>query len=438
MENIETQMHDMSITSGGDESSEFKWDWPLKELYRSALAFYKGNYSTIPTIGWHWPATAGPTMLNGTLACTPITEKSGKAVQFTYEDNLRLVAFCQQALHGPVTDSLPPIGAFDVIGRDRRLAWQQLGTISKSQAMEGFVDSLDRLCPSFRAYIEAIKRDREEKERAAHAEEQRQLAERELERQRDIDRQQLEEQRSRDEMQKRKLQDALNQQTYLQFRAYAEKQYPGNPEQQAVLIRQLQNEHYHQYMQQLHAQMATTEQSDKSAHFADHIEASEPGGGGGGAVLGDVSVGGTAVAPSNGSLSPKESAQLDDKEECDTDNEDTDGFPPIAPPNMWTKPDIELFKTEVAAGKGEGVIRVSSTHGAAFVLCLVRRMRVFTRTLSVDCTGGPRRHCDGASAHARGRIVFVLGVRHRQLRHRLRRVLRVGQADDERGFSASV
>lgn len=300
-------------------------------------------------------------------------------MQFTYEDNLRLVAFCQQALHGPVTDSLPPIGAFDVIGRDRRLAWQQLGTISKSQAMEGFVDSLDRLCPSFRAHIEAIKRDREEKERAAHAEQQRQLAERELERQREIDRQQLEEQRSRDEMQKRKLQDALNQQTYLQFRAYAEKQYPGNPEQQAVLIRQLQNEHYHQYMQQLHAQMATTEQSDKSAHLAEHMEPSELGGGGG-AVLGDVSIGGTTVVPSNGSLSQKESAQPDDKEECDTDNEDTDGFPPVAPPNMWTKPDIEQFKTEVAAGKGEGVIRVSSTDDGLFFV-ISQNARVFTRTL---------------------------------------------------------
>lgn len=288
-------------------------------------------------------------------------------MQFTYEDNLRLVAFCQQALHGPVTDRLPPIGAFDVIGRDRRVAWQQLGNISKSQAMEGFIDSLDRLCPSFRTYIEAIKKDKEEKERAAHEEEQRQQAERELERQREIDRKQLEEQRSREEMQKRKLQDALNQQTYLQFRAYAEKQYPGNPEQQAVLIRQLQNEHYHQYMQQLHAQMATTEQNDKGVRIAEQIESNDcngSGGGGGvgvgaGAIPGDVGVGGVTVTSSNGSLTHKESARLDDKEECDSDNEDNDGFPPIAPANMWTKADIELFKTEVTAGKGEGVIRVS-------------------------------------------------------------------------------
>lgn len=68
-------------------------------------------------------------------------EKAGKAVQFTYEDNLKLVAFSQQALHGPITlvdlSQLAPLGAFDFCGRDRRVAWQNLGNITKSQAMEG-------------------------------------------------------------------------------------------------------------------------------------------------------------------------------------------------------------------------------------------------------------------------------------------------------------
>lgn len=289
------------------------------------------------------------------------TEKSGKAVQFTYEDNLKLVAFCQQALHGPVTESLPPIGAFDVIGRDRRVAWQNLGSIGKSQAMEGFIDSLDRLCPSFRTYIEAIKKDQEEKKRLAHEEEQRQQAERELERQREVDRKQLEEQKSREEMQKRKLQDALNQQTYLQFRAYAEKQYPGNPEQQAVLIRQLQNEHYHQYMQQLHAQMAT-EPNDKLVRLPDEREVNEFGGNG--IIGGDDGNCPMSTTINNGNLTQKECLQTDEKEECDSDNESNDGFPPVAPANMWTKPEIEQFKSEVAAGKGEGVIKVGEHRDA--------------------------------------------------------------------------
>lgn len=167
------------------------------------------------------------------------TEKAGKAVQFTYEDNLKLVAFSQQALHGPITSvesELPPLGAFDVIGRDRRLAWQNLGTITKTQAMEGFIDLLDRSCAAFKPYVEAIKKDREEKERLAQEQERRRAEQLEIERQQEINRKLLDEQKSREELQKRKLQDALNQQTYGQFRAYAEKQYPGNPEQQAVCV----------------------------------------------------------------------------------------------------------------------------------------------------------------------------------------------------------
>lgn len=258
-----------------------------------------------------------------------------------------MVAFSQQALHGPIVSvELPPLGAFDVIGRDRRIAWQSLGSITKSQAMEGFIDLLDRSCAAFKPYIEAIKKDREEKERLAQEQERRRNEQLELERQQEINRKLLDEQKSREELQKRRLQDALNQQTYLQFRAYAEKQYPGNPEQQAVLIRQLQNEHYHQYMQQLHAQMAT-EKNEKLSNPEQ--------------VDGDAVANSTAstVGTSNMNLTPKENSQCDEKEECESDN-DSDGFPPVAPAQMWTKPDIEQFKGEVAAGKGEGIIKVSS------------------------------------------------------------------------------
>ena len=53
------------------------------------------------------------------------------------------------------------------------------------------------------------------------------------------------------EEQRRQIQDALNRQSYEEFRAYAEQQYPDNPDQQAILIRQLQEQHYYQYMQQV-------------------------------------------------------------------------------------------------------------------------------------------------------------------------------------------
>lgn len=270
------------------------------------------------------------------------TDKSGKAVQIGYEDNLKLVALTQQAAHGPIGANVPPIGAFDVIGRDRRVAWQNLGTISKSQAMEGFIDLLDRMCAPFRPYVEAIKKDREEKQRLAIEEERRRKEVLEREKQRESEEQKHEEQRSREELQKRKLQDALNQQTYAQFREYAEKQYPGNPEQQGVLIRQLQNEHYHQYMQQLHAQIVT----EKNERLNGETELEQ---------IQEVPING-AAGNGHQQIVNKE-AQLEDKETCDSDNESGE-FAVLSPANMWTKPDIQLFKTEVAAGKGEGVIKV--------------------------------------------------------------------------------
>lgn len=50
---------------------------------------------------------------------------------------------------------------------------------------------------------------------------------------------------------RQRIKDALNAQTYEQFLQYAQQQYPGNFDQQAVLIRQLQDKHYQQYILQL-------------------------------------------------------------------------------------------------------------------------------------------------------------------------------------------
>lgn len=50
---------------------------------------------------------------------------------------------------------------------------------------------------------------------------------------------------------RQRIKDALNVQTYSQFLQYAQQQFPGNVDQQAILIRQLQDQHYQQYIQQL-------------------------------------------------------------------------------------------------------------------------------------------------------------------------------------------
>lgn len=213
--------------------------------------------------------------------------------------------------------------------------------------MEGFLDLLDRLCPLFKPYVEAIKKDREEKMRIAAEEERKHKETIEMERKQQVEQQKIEEQKNREEIQKRHLQDILNQQTFYQFKAYAEKQFAGNPEQQAVLIKQLQTEHYHQYMAQLHAQVSH-----------------DGSGGGGTATTSDDERTNLIDAPSADkcqSCNQTDSAQCDAAGgECDSDNASND-YPVINPASMWTRPDIQLFKQEVSSGKGDGVIRIG--HG---------------------------------------------------------------------------
>ena len=72
---------------------------------------------------------------------------------------------------------------------------------------------------------------------------------------------QAEMEQQRQEEQRRLIQDALNEKTYGQFRAYAEQQYPNDPDRQAVLVRQLQEQHYCQYMQQVYQQQMETQAS---------------------------------------------------------------------------------------------------------------------------------------------------------------------------------
>lgn len=219
--------------------------------------------------------------------------------------------------------------------------------------MEGFLDLLDRLCPLFKPYVEAIKKADEDRQLIALELERKQQKQQEDERIRIAEQQKIEEQKNREEMQKRHLQDALNQQTFHQFKAYAEKQYPGNPEQQALLIRQLQNEHYHQYMQQLHAQVVIDNVDNMKRSTDDELGAvaSPPTG----TVSTDSDYAGT-IAGITKSISQLPTNDQD----CDSDNGSGD-YPVVSPASMWTRPDIQQFKQEVSAGKGDGVIRVG--HG---------------------------------------------------------------------------
>lgn len=284
------------------------WGFETRELYKLALNFYK--------------------------------EKEGKAVHLSYEDKLKLVAFTQQVTHGKCTaENASPLGVLDVIGRDRRLAWQNLGDISKEQAMEGFIVLLDKLCPLFRTVVEAQKRDFEEKQRLKKEEEAKKLEEERKLKELEEEKKKQEEERLKEETQRRQIQDALNQQTYYQFKVYAEQQYPGNPEQQGVLIRQLQEQHYHQYMQQLHQnQLVIEDQSEEEKK---------------------------SVEPEDTTSKDDNDDTKDDSNENaplnDDDSDEIEDWPPITPAEMWTRKGVDEFKQIIRREAGDAVIKVG--HG---------------------------------------------------------------------------
>ncbi|XP_005189224.2 Golgi resident protein GCP60 [Musca domestica] len=308
-----------------------KWGFPLVELYRMALQFYKQN--------------------------------SGKALHLSYVDNLKLIAFKQQQQCGPFDPkTAPELGVLDVIGKDRRMHWQMLGDISREQAMEGFIDLLDSMCNAFRPYVEAVRKNRDEtlKEELKRMEQEKQEKER-----KEREQQELLEEGYKEEMQRRQLQDALNKQTYQQFKTYAEKQFPGNPEQQAVLIHQLQQEHYHQYMQQLHMQNhnvageATTNNNNLGSMSEQHKNPLDMGNGGIG-----LTTDGDALNKDLAKMSIEETTQQqphDGNQQLQNHNSDDDDYVLIQPAKIWTRPDIEDFKAEVSAGDGDGVITIG--HG---------------------------------------------------------------------------
>ncbi|XP_033208470.1 Golgi resident protein GCP60 [Belonocnema kinseyi] len=287
-----------------------------RELYKIALNFYK--------------------------------EKEGKAVHLSYEDKLKLVAFTQQITHGKCTaENAPPLGVLDVIGKDRRLAWQNLGDISREEAMEGFVVLLDKLCPLFKTVVEAQKRDVEEKQRLQKEEESRKVEEAKRLKELEEEKEKEEEERLKQENQRRQIQEALNQQTYHQFRAYAEQQYPGNPEQQGVLIRQLQEQHYHKYMQQLHQNQILIEdrepeKMEKSLVVVESKPKKES----------------EEAAPVL--LNQQQQQQQEEDDEND-DEDDQQDWPPIEPAQMWTRDGVEEFKGTIRKEAGDAVIKVG--HG---------------------------------------------------------------------------
>lgn len=287
------------------------WGFHLSELYKLGLTFHK--------------------------------EKEGKALHLSYSEKVQLVARSQQVTHGPYDPNVAaPVGYLDVIGRDRRQAWQLLGNMSKEDAMLDFVTILDKACPLFRPYVEAHKRDLEEKARLVKEEEERHRREEEEREQQRIEeetRRREEQEQRRFELQRQQIQDALNQQTYYQFKAYAEQQFPGNPDQQALLMRQLQEQHYQQYMQQVYQQQ-TLQSLQQQNSFCDKAVANEKN------------------RPNDENLdqeSNSSASSTSGEEQC------TELSALVKPASMWTRKDIIDFKNSIQKEGGDSIIKVG--HG---------------------------------------------------------------------------
>ncbi|XP_034832746.1 Golgi resident protein GCP60 [Maniola hyperantus] len=322
-------------------SEERKWGLPLKEVYKHGLFFYK--------------------------------DKEGKAMHLSYEDRLKLVAYTQQAAHGPLdTNSAPPLGVLDVIGRDRRAAWQALGQMSQVQAMAGFIHALDRLCPLFKPYLEAIQKDLEAKKQQELKKAEEEKAHMELQNRIILEKQKQESTKLTEEQQVQRIKDALNAQTYEQFLQYAQQQFPGNYDQQAILIRQLQDQHYQQYIQQLAVDQRLAnsnlnykeESDDENDNEKDekdcNLNDSDP------AIM------------DNKSMQTSEKTEINDYNE-ESREEESDGddlVSPVEDARMWTRGDIVQFKESARAsggrltvGHGETITVRVPTHHRARCLC---------------------------------------------------------------------
>uniref|UniRef100_A0A3Q2Y846 Acyl-Coenzyme A binding domain containing 3 n=1 Tax=Hippocampus comes TaxID=109280 RepID=A0A3Q2Y846_HIPCM len=319
---------------GGDgesdkSSAENKWGFPLQELYGMALKFFK--------------------------------DKDGKAFHPTYEEKLRLVALHKQVLLGPYNpDASPEVGFFDFGKRLRchlvNVYWEFLSHRLST------IDTNVRF-PFRREEEERQRREEEERERQRQEEERRRLEEEERQRREEEERRQAEEERLRVEQQKQQIMAALNAQTAVQFQQYAAQQYPNSPEQQMGLIRQLQEQHYQQYMQQLY-QVQLAQQQHPAGLPAGPLygAAALPASG---QNMPTVNGGDTYLDNTVRALEPESAEEVSENGPLFADSP-----PVIAAPSMWTRPQIKDFKEKIrqdadsviTVGRGEVVTVRVPTH----------------------------------------------------------------------------
>ncbi|XP_012692095.1 Golgi resident protein GCP60 isoform X2 [Clupea harengus] len=313
------------------------------------------------------------------MASIFLKEKDGKAFHPTYEEKLRLVALHKQSSQGPYNpDTCPEVGFFDVLGNDRRKEWESLGKMTKEDAVAEFIKLMNICCPLFCPYVTSHKIEKEEQERKRREEGERLRLEREemerrqqeeeqrgreeqIRQQREEKRRQEDEERLRIEQQKQQIVAALNAQTSVQFQQYAAQQCPDDPEQQKLLIQQLQEQHYQQYIQQAYKLQLSQQQANLWKQEAE------------------------STVPPPGNREQSETCKAPDSERVN-DHLDTNSPPQvdlhtgppaeISAPSMWTRPHIKDFKEKIqddpdsiiTVGRGEMVtVRVPTNEDGSYM-----------------------------------------------------------------------
>lgn len=197
-----------------------------------------------------------------------VKDKEGsKAIQLSYDDRNLMNVLTKQINSRSLDEEQSKVGFLDLVGKDRIQLWKSLGNLSKEDAMKKYIELITKICPLFHAHLEAHKSHLEEMEqkRRKLIEEEEQLrkemTEQKEKKLKEEDLKQLEESKKRrEEIQRKQIQEALNQQTFPHFKAYAEQQHPNHQQAQEELIKQLQEQHFEQYMNQVYQQQLVHQQ----------------------------------------------------------------------------------------------------------------------------------------------------------------------------------
>lgn len=198
------------------------------------------------------------------LAREFVKAKEGtRALQLTYDDRNMMNVLSKQIKNCKLEEESKKVGFLDLVGKDRLQLWKSLGDLPREQAMKSYIELIAKVCPLFVAHLEAHFKHLEQERLKLEEEERkrREMSELKEKKVKEEDIRMFEEtKKKREEMQRKQIQEALNQQTYPHFKAYAEQQHPNNPQAQEDLIKQLQEQHFEQYMNQVYQQQLLHQQ----------------------------------------------------------------------------------------------------------------------------------------------------------------------------------